>query len=125
MRCRARASEAQRDAPAAALTLLLRVCDAAGFTLQLDEHQLKNILKDIHVKYAAETMEELDTNFADKAYEVSTRVHGKAMEFRRERSMGHRDFIAEWQNRFTEAAQKQFRLGASAKSHFFLECTPH
>ena len=30
------------------------------FTLQLDEHQLKNILKDIHVKYAAETMELLD-----------------------------------------------------------------
>ena len=65
MRCRARASEVQRDAPAAELTLLVRVCDAAGFTLQLDEHQLKNILKDIHVKYAAETMEILDTKRDD------------------------------------------------------------
>ncbi len=35
------------------------------FTLQLDEHQLKNILKDIHVKYAAETMEELDSQRDD------------------------------------------------------------
>lgn len=35
------------------------------FTLQLDEHQLKNILKDIHVKYAAETMEQLDSNRDD------------------------------------------------------------
>eukprot|EP01044_Picomonas_judraskeda_P009256 COSAG03_NODE_1117_length_4783_cov_5.636635_6_plen_98_part_00 len=40
------------------------VCDA-GFTLQLDEHQLKNILKDIHVKYAAETMEALENQRDD------------------------------------------------------------
>lgn len=42
----------------------MSVCDA-GFTLQLDEHQLKNILKDIHVKYAAETMEALESQRDD------------------------------------------------------------
>ena len=37
----------------------------AGFTLQLDEHQLKNILKDIQVKYAAETTVPLDSERDD------------------------------------------------------------
>ena len=34
-----------------------RICGASGFTLQLDEHQLKNILVDVRMNHHAETME--------------------------------------------------------------------
>lgn len=59
--------------------------------------------------------------FSERPYEVATRLYDRAVEYKRTREIPNRTFIAEWQNRHHEAAERAFRLGNTAKTYFFLK----